>query len=276
MGEALDAIADGKPRLLEFGVTDEQAWEVGLACGGKVQVFVERYDEARSSTNFTPARGASGRSPWRRGWPTAPRRWCATTRPVATSSSRRNSSTRSRAACVPTRAAALESSGGELFARCYASAPRMVIVGAVHIAQALAPMAAMAGFEVIVIDPRRAFATDGAPARRDGDDGVAGRGAGAHRPRCADRGGDALARSQARRSGADRRAAKPVFLHRRAGQLAHPRQARGAAHRSRAGRSHPAHPCAGRAGSGRALAGGDCRVGAGAGDSRTPRCCPSP
>lgn len=42
--EALDAIADGKPRLLDFGVTNEQAWEVGLACGGKVQVFVERVD----------------------------------------------------------------------------------------------------------------------------------------------------------------------------------------------------------------------------------------
>ncbi|TWT01633.1 XdhC family protein [Reyranella sp. CPCC 100927] len=40
--EAVDAIRDGKPRLLDFGVTDEQAWDVGLACGGKVQVFVER------------------------------------------------------------------------------------------------------------------------------------------------------------------------------------------------------------------------------------------
>jgi xanthine/CO dehydrogenase XdhC/CoxF family maturation factor len=40
--EALAAIGDGKPRLLDFGVTNEQAWEVGLACGGKVQVFVER------------------------------------------------------------------------------------------------------------------------------------------------------------------------------------------------------------------------------------------
>lgn len=39
--EALDAMQDGKPRLLDFGVTDEQAWDVGLACGGKVQVFVE-------------------------------------------------------------------------------------------------------------------------------------------------------------------------------------------------------------------------------------------
>jgi xanthine/CO dehydrogenase XdhC/CoxF family maturation factor len=40
--EAIDAIATGRPRLLDFGVTNEQAWEVGLACGGKVQVFVEK------------------------------------------------------------------------------------------------------------------------------------------------------------------------------------------------------------------------------------------
>lgn len=40
--EALEAIDDGEPRLLDFGVTHEQAWEVGLACGGKVQVFVEK------------------------------------------------------------------------------------------------------------------------------------------------------------------------------------------------------------------------------------------
>lgn len=42
--EAMEAMEDGKPRLLDFGVTDTQAWEVGLACGGKVQVFVERLD----------------------------------------------------------------------------------------------------------------------------------------------------------------------------------------------------------------------------------------
>jgi xanthine dehydrogenase accessory factor len=46
-----------------------------------------------------------------------------------------------------------------LFARAYVPAPRLLIVGAVHIAQALAPMAAAAGFEVIVIDPRGAFAS---------------------------------------------------------------------------------------------------------------------
>jgi xanthine/CO dehydrogenase XdhC/CoxF family maturation factor len=42
--EGLAAMKDGKPRLLDFGVSNEQAWEVGLACGGKVQVFVERVE----------------------------------------------------------------------------------------------------------------------------------------------------------------------------------------------------------------------------------------
>jgi len=42
--EALETIRDGKPRLLDFGVSNEQAWEVGLACGGKIEVFVERVE----------------------------------------------------------------------------------------------------------------------------------------------------------------------------------------------------------------------------------------
>jgi xanthine/CO dehydrogenase XdhC/CoxF family maturation factor len=42
--EALEVIQDGAPRLLDFGITDEQAWDVGLACGGKVEVFVERVE----------------------------------------------------------------------------------------------------------------------------------------------------------------------------------------------------------------------------------------
>ena len=42
--EAQATIADGKPRLLDFGISDEQAWEVGLACGGKIEIFVERVE----------------------------------------------------------------------------------------------------------------------------------------------------------------------------------------------------------------------------------------
>ncbi len=41
IGEALAAMEDGKTRLLEFGVSDEQAWSVGMACGGRVEIFVE-------------------------------------------------------------------------------------------------------------------------------------------------------------------------------------------------------------------------------------------
>ncbi|MFN0191265.1 MAG: XdhC family protein, partial [Aestuariivirga sp.] len=39
--EAMDAIESAKPKLLNFGVADETAWEVGLACGGKIGVYVE-------------------------------------------------------------------------------------------------------------------------------------------------------------------------------------------------------------------------------------------
>lgn len=38
----LEVMTTGVPRLMDFGITDERAWEVGLACGGKLKVFVER------------------------------------------------------------------------------------------------------------------------------------------------------------------------------------------------------------------------------------------
>jgi len=40
--EAADVIANGAPRMLEFGVADETAWRVGLSCGGRIKVYVEK------------------------------------------------------------------------------------------------------------------------------------------------------------------------------------------------------------------------------------------
>lgn len=53
-----------------------------------------------------------------------------------------------------------ETEAGALFVQVFNPPLRMVVVGAVHIAQALAPMAALTGYEVVIVDPRRAFATD--------------------------------------------------------------------------------------------------------------------
>lgn len=40
--EAVDVIGDGRARTLEFGVADETAWKVGLSCGGRIRVYVEK------------------------------------------------------------------------------------------------------------------------------------------------------------------------------------------------------------------------------------------
>lgn len=84
-----------------------------------------------------------------------------------------------RAALREDRSGVMEASDGKLFVQVFTPPLRLVIVGAVHIAQALAPMAAMLGYSVTVIDPRRAFAS---PQRFDGlrvlvdwpDDALAG------------------------------------------------------------------------------------------------------
>ncbi|MCT8972872.1 XdhC family protein [Microbaculum marinisediminis] len=44
IAEAVDVIGSGEPRTLEFGVADETAWRVGLSCGGRIKVFVEKVD----------------------------------------------------------------------------------------------------------------------------------------------------------------------------------------------------------------------------------------
>ncbi|MBB4187436.1 xanthine/CO dehydrogenase XdhC/CoxF family maturation factor [Sinorhizobium terangae] len=44
IAEAMEIIESGIPKILEFGVADETAWRVGLSCGGRIRVYVERID----------------------------------------------------------------------------------------------------------------------------------------------------------------------------------------------------------------------------------------
>ncbi|ASY63064.1 Xanthine and CO dehydrogenases maturation factor, XdhC/CoxF family [Sinorhizobium sojae CCBAU 05684] len=44
IAEAADVIQSGAPKILEFGVADETAWRVGLSCGGRIRVYIERVD----------------------------------------------------------------------------------------------------------------------------------------------------------------------------------------------------------------------------------------
>jgi xanthine/CO dehydrogenase XdhC/CoxF family maturation factor len=42
--EAAKVIQTGKPSLISFGIADESAWQVGLACGGKISIYIEKID----------------------------------------------------------------------------------------------------------------------------------------------------------------------------------------------------------------------------------------
>jgi xanthine/CO dehydrogenase XdhC/CoxF family maturation factor len=42
IADAMDVMKSGEPKMLEFGVADETAWQVGLSCGGKIRVYLER------------------------------------------------------------------------------------------------------------------------------------------------------------------------------------------------------------------------------------------
>ena len=124
---AADVIADNAPRRLEYGVADARAWEVGLACGGRIAVLVQPVSEA----GFAPA--------------LADRLGKALTN--------------GESVRVTTDADGVSREGEhEGFARLYEPAGRLMIIGAVHIAQALVPMAELLGYVPLVVDPRGSFA----------------------------------------------------------------------------------------------------------------------
>lgn len=154
--EALEVIVTGVPRTLDFGVSDEQAWAVGLACGGRVKVHVRRVADRVSLVQLLARLPVA--------WVTAlaDGRSCLVYPDGAEGPLALDDQTLAavRQALVDDRSLLLETESGAVFARIINPCLRMIIVGAVHIAQSLVPLAAAMGFEVTVVDPRRAFATE--------------------------------------------------------------------------------------------------------------------
>ncbi len=181
--EARQVLAGGPPRLLRFGVTDEQAWSVGLSCGGKIAVFVERLDPALLAA-LAPA-FAGGRPlavATAIGGPavgghlvldaTGPRG--AEPQAAELASPLPAALAAEVAAVAPALLTAQRNELRELgpaaepvLIEVLAPPPRLVIVGAVHTAVALVELGRTLGYRTEVVDPRRAFASPERFARAD-------------------------------------------------------------------------------------------------------------
>ncbi len=153
--EAQEAIEDGRPRILEFGVSDDEAFAVGLACGGTIRVMVEPLgvgdgpaleiiralvDRRRQRQ---PAALLTNTQTWER------RLTEGSDDPLGGEIRARMTADRSGFAPAP---------DDDWFIAIHNPPLRMVVVGAVHIAQALLPMARLAGYDVFLVDPRETFA----------------------------------------------------------------------------------------------------------------------
>jgi xanthine dehydrogenase accessory factor len=182
--EGLEVMAGAPAHAIDFGVSDETAWEVGLACGGKVSVFVEPLDGELPGVleALLAARRAHTQAVLVTALTGAPRHVLATgaaadARAGAASPGATAAGIASTGAAnladpglidgSPALAAAIAAAvvtdraqvtGGWLVEP-HLAPLRLIVVGAVHVAQPLAEMAGRAGFAVTIVDPRRAFAT---------------------------------------------------------------------------------------------------------------------
>jgi xanthine dehydrogenase accessory factor len=144
VAEAIEALADGRDRLLTFGVSDDDAFAVGLACGGTIRVLVEPVGGALPEAllaDLVAARSAR-RAVAYRVTPGGARALLGAEAPGVAERMRADRS-------------GMEADGS--FTAVHNPPLRMVVVGAVHIAQALLPMARACGYDPVLIDPRGSF-----------------------------------------------------------------------------------------------------------------------
>ena len=161
--ELMDVLAGGPPRLLHFGITDDMIWDVGLACGGTIDVFCQPLepklvavvaDLLEQAEAFALATVVAGD---RNLGATV----LTTTRGILLGPEEEELVTAAREVLASRRAAGTVqtiSSGFEVFIEPILPPPLLVIIGGVHVAIPLTRFAKELGFRVIVADPRAKFA----------------------------------------------------------------------------------------------------------------------
>ena len=167
--EAQGVLARGESKLVSYGVDNETAWSVGLSCGGRIDIFIEpvptpSFDELAEAVR---ARRSVARSVLLRGSGKDRERLHGVDGTAKGSLGDEALDRRADEAVeslwpslgAGRWAAAPEDDGDALFVEVFAPPPRLVIVGAVHVAVHLVSMVKTVGFETFVVDPRTAFAT---------------------------------------------------------------------------------------------------------------------
>jgi xanthine dehydrogenase accessory factor len=158
--EAFDVIKSGRPRMLSFGVSNEQAWDVGLICGGRIDIYIQSLDAVRGMlervlelknakipvciiTDLATGEALSldlGDPDWKE--------------KVSPELKGIVFETVKKGAC-----AVCDAGDKRYYIHGIYPSTRLVIIGAVDIAQVLAKMAILSNYSVVIIDPRGAFAT---------------------------------------------------------------------------------------------------------------------
>lgn len=155
--EADGVMTSEQAKLLEYGVSNSDAWKVGLACGGRIKVLLQPVDGALQGL----LTGLQGLRAEKRPAVLASRTDSGESALYSAGKALMlggsDLSSEAEAALAADRPRLIEAAEAQVFLNPFNPPLRLYIIGAVHITQSLAPMARLAGFEVTVIDPRGAF-----------------------------------------------------------------------------------------------------------------------
>ena len=138
ISEGINSLKDGKSRVKDYGISNDMAWEVGLACGGELKILIQPLN-VEDKIVYSIVEKIKKRETIKL------RIDCTTGSRIVDDN-------------IDDQISFYDESKNE-FTQIIEPKPRLFIVGAVHIAQALVPLADIADYEIILIDPRDHFAT---------------------------------------------------------------------------------------------------------------------